>query len=120
MPYQTFPHQAHQYRETGFRFIKISGVSLKISDQKGAILIFGKPEYAGQIVSLKELPGTPLLTQPVFAAFQPWFINGQMISVAKFHRQMPGSYYLSSPINLHSYHSVAIKPGWVEVVNWID
>ena len=48
-------------RETNIRTIHIRGIAVSISDQRGALLIIGKPEYKGKVA----LNGSPLQSSQI-------------------------------------------------------
>jgi len=115
--YANSQHQFQtQFRETDGHIVKVEGAAAKVSEQCGAAIVFGKPEYVGLKVTIKSRTSG----QEMYASFKPWRVNGRPGSVAVFHLLKPGNYILSSAIYLRGYQDVTITVNWAEPAYWTN
>jgi hypothetical protein len=105
-------------RETNVRTIKIRGVAVPVSDQRGGLIIFGKPEYKGRQVAIEGRDGEVKYGEKATQSFRELTINGKRQSVAVFPRLVPGTYSTDTSIGYHGYERVTITPGYVVQLDW--
>src|SRR6266699_2256761 len=99
-------------RETNIRTIHIRGIAVSISDQRGALLIIGKPEYKGKRVTIEGRGGEVRYGETRTQNFGERMVEGKKRSVAVFPRLVPGTYQTDTYVYSHSYERVSIDPEW--------
>src|SRR3989442_295471 len=115
----TMAYSQSTYRhETNIRTISIRGVAVAISDQRGALIIFGKPEYKGKRVILEGREGEVKYGEKITQNFSERTVEGKKQSVAVFSRLIPGTYSTDTYVSYHSYERVTITPEWCDQLDW--
>ena len=105
-------------RETHTRTLKIMGVAITVSNQRGGLLIIGKPEYKGKQVTFEGWEGEVGYGTKITQGFTLRNIKGRMLCVAVFPKLVPGTYRLDSYISNHSSERVTITAGYVAQLDW--
>jgi hypothetical protein len=99
-------------RETHIHTKRIAGIPVGISDQKGGLLIWGKPSYQGKSIRFFRDEGGV-----VDGSFSLYIVKGRQVCVAVISRITPGNYhsYLAGLDGISARTSVTGK--WVSQVD---
>ena len=117
--YTNTQHQLQtQSSETGIRSVRIRGVAVSISNQRGGLLIWGKPEHKGKSVTIEGRYGEGAYGHTANQSFIEFTGNDRRQYVAIFQRLTPGSYTVKSYISGHSYESVTISSEYASQLDW--
>jgi len=101
-------------RETNIRTIKLRGVPISISHQKGTLIIWGKPEYRNRRI---EIHGKDELDYEATANFVQY--KNQYAAI--FNRLPPGNYWLEAvDIAIHGYEKLTITSNFATQLDWED
>ena len=111
-------NQTTYRHETNIRTIHVRGVAVAISDQRGALIIFCKPEYKGKRVTLEGRDGEVKYGEKITQNFVERMVEGKRRSVAVFPRLVPGTYQTDTYVSGHSYERVTITPEWGDQLDW--
>ncbi len=98
-------------RESGIRSVRIGGISVQVSHQKGALIIWGTRELNGRTVTLRGGDN------PLSATFRPFRVNNETKYAAAFSRVLPDNYWTDGGYDI-KFASVTINTGWVEQLDW--
>lgn len=105
-------------RETGIRTVRIEGVPVSISNQRGGVVIWGRRDYQGKTVTLTGRGGD---TKDVHATFSAYRDKGHITTAAVFSRVKPGDYYTigrHAGIDSIGWTDVSVSTQWVQQIDW--
>ena len=110
-------YRTHE-RETNIRTLHIMGVSIPVSNQRGGLLILGKPEYKGKQVTIEGWEGEVEFGKKITQSFNLRTINGKRLCVAVFPRLVTGTYRVDTYISYHGHERVTISSGYASQLDW--
>lgn len=107
---RTYPHETH------IRTLRIRGVAVPVSNQRGGLMILAKPEEKGRHVTIEGWEGEVEYREKDAKGFSLQTIQGKKLCVAVFPRRVPGTYRIDA--YGRSYEYVTINPGYVTTLDW--
>ena len=105
-------------RETNARMVYVKGIAARVSDQRGAIVLFSSPQHIGRRVHLIGYGGDIFGKHRQNGTFSGARVNGRLRCVLVFHLLRVGNYYLDnkkSQIMLF-FGMIVVSPGEVEEI----
>jgi hypothetical protein len=102
-------------RETNIRTIKLRGVPISISREKGSLIIWGKPEYRGKTVEIDAIHDYKIRASANFVKFN---IGKKEYYVAIFNRVEPFEYIIRAFYADHTLTSITITSNYVTQIDW--